>query len=168
MQSRNTKEPALNKTLIIIRHAHRDTSKGQEVNNGLSDKGRRQVRKLFDFFFERYPDYEKPVLITSPKKRCVETLEPLARKLERKIHLEKDLEERSSEETSAEFKRRVRRFAKHWLQQKEKLTVISSHGDWIPVFLKELIGVSVHLQKGGWIEIVMNEKPQLTWLIQNL
>lgn len=157
----------MNRTLVIIRHAHRDTSRGQGINNGLSDRGRRQVRKLFDHYFERFPELEKPLFLTSPKKRCVETLEPLARKLERKLNTEPLLEERGTRETSAEFKRRIRRFKKNWLESKEMLTVICSHGDWIPLFLKELLGASIQLKKGAWAEVELLEEPELTWLLQS-
>lgn len=161
------RERPLNKTLIVLRHAHRDTSKGTTQNNGLSEKGRRQVRYLFDFFFERFPDFERPKLISSPKKRCLETLEPLARKLERKLNLEPLLEERRDTETLAQFKKRIRLFKRDWIQSKDPLTILCSHGDWIPLFLAEAIGAEIHLKKGGWAELELNEKPELTWLIQH-
>jgi len=156
----------LNKTLIIIRHAHRDTQRGPELNNGLSEKGRRQVRKLFDFYFERFPEMETPVLLTSGRRRCVETLDPLARKLERKLAIEPLLEEQKPKETMAQFKKRIRSFKKQWERSKADLTVICSHGDWIPLFLKDSVGAEIHLKKGGWAEMVLEKNLQLTWLIQ--
>ncbi|MFM8270359.1 MAG: SixA phosphatase family protein [Pseudomonadota bacterium] len=156
----------MTKTLIIIRHAHRDTDKGRELNNGLSDKGRKQVRKVFDFYFERFPEIEKPILLSSGRKRCMETLEPLARKLERRLTVNPLLMEQTSKETTAQFKQRVRRFKKEWEKSTAELTLICSHGDWIPVFLKELLGTTIHLKKGGWAEVVQLEDPELTWLIQ--
>ena len=157
----------MNKTLVIIRHAHRDTSKGVELNNGLSDKGRKQVRKLFDFYFERFPEVEKPALLSSARKRCIETLDPLARKLERRLAAHPLLLEQTEKETSTQFKQRIRRFKREWEKSSSELTVICSHGDWIPFFLKELIGTEVDLKKGGWAEIEWTDKPRLTWIIQS-
>ena len=157
----------MNKTLVIIRHAHRDTSKGPELNNGLSDKGRKQVRKLFDFYFERFPEVEKPVLHSSARKRCMETLDPLARKLERRLAVHPLLLEQTEKETSSQFKQRIRRFKKEWEKSSSELTVICSHDDWIPLFFKEVTGTEVELKKGGWAEIEWTDKPRLTWIIQS-
>lgn len=157
----------MNKTLVIVRHAHRDTSKGQEFNNGLSDKGRKQVRKLFDFYFERFPEVEKPILLSSARKRCVETLEPLARKLERRLVLSPLLLERTEKETVPQFKQRIRRFKREQVKNPSELTVICSHGDWIPFFFKELLGIEIELKKGGWAEVEFTDKPRLTWIVQS-
>ena len=157
----------MNKTLVIIRHAHRDTAKGRELNNGLSEKGRRQVRKIFDFFFERFPDMETPVFFSSNKKRCLETLEPLSRKLERKLNTNSCLLERTERETLSQFKARIKKFISQWEKSPAPLTVICTHGDWIPTFFKLLLGTSIDLKKGGWAEVECVEKPQLTWLVQS-
>lgn len=158
----------MNKTLVIIRHAHRDTAKGRELNNGLSEKGRRQVRKAFDFFFERFPEMETPVLLSSGKKRCLETLEPLARKLERKLTPHPLLLERTEKETATQFKARIKKFIAEWEKSSAAVTVICTHGDWIPVFFKTLLGTSIELKKGGWAEVEWVDKPQITWLVQVL
>lgn len=63
---------------ILIRHAHRDTA-DRAQDNGLSKKGREQAKRLRKYFEERFPEGEGDlVLVTSPKKRCVETIEPIA------------------------------------------------------------------------------------------
>lgn len=155
------------KTLVILRHAHRDAEHGRVLNNGLSDKGRKQVRKIFDFYFERFPEMEKPVLLTSSRKRCLETLEPLARKLERRLGINPLLMEKTDKETMTEFKQRIRRFKKEWQKSSAELTVICSHGDWIPLFFKELLGLEIPLKKGGWAEVEWTDGPHLTWLIQS-
>lgn len=161
----------MNKTLIILRHAHRDTSKSRELDNGLSEKGRKQVRKIFDYYFKRYPEFEKPLLLSSSRKRCMETLQPLANKLERKLVLHPLLMEKGGDhknENVTQFKKRVKKFLKEWEESKAPLTIVCSHGDWIPVFVKECLGTSINLKKGGWAEIELTEKPALTWLLQSL
>lgn len=161
----------MNKTLIILRHAHRETVKGRDLDNGLSDRGRKQVRRIFDYYFKRYPEIERPLLLSSGRKRCIETLQPLASKLERRLTLHPLLMEKGGEaksENGAQFKKRVKKFLKEWQESKTPLTIICSHGDWIPVFMKECLGTSIHLKKGGWAEIEILEKPALTWLLQSL
>lgn len=113
---------------------------------------------------------EKPLLLTSPKKRCMETLEPLARKLERKLVLHPSLTEfrgDNKKETKSEFKKRIRLFLREWEKSKNPLTILCTHGDWIPHFFKETLGTSIHLKKGGWAELEGSGEIQLTWLIQS-
>lgn len=159
----------MNKTLVLIRHAHRETKNGREQDNGLSSKGRRQVRKLFDFYFKRFPEVESPLLWSSPKRRCIETLLPLANKLEKKLINRKELDEQNAEESSKEFINRMESLLKEIRQSKKELIILCSHGDWIPVFLKQVIGIKMTLKKGGWAELdSLNEKQfTLTWLIQD-
>lgn len=154
-----------------MRHAHRDTHKGHELDNGLSDKGRKQVRKIFDHFFSRFPEVEKPQLFSSPRKRCMETLEPLSRKLERKLYVNDLLLEfrgENKKETKNEFRRRIRHFIREFEKSRSSVTVICSHGDWIPVFFDEALGLDIELKKAGWAELEWDKKPKLTWLIQSL
>lgn len=159
----------MNKTLVLIRHAHRETQNGREQDNGLSSKGRRQVRKLFDFYFKRFPEIEAPLLWSSPKRRCLETLLPLANKLERKLVIKKELDEQSKEESLKSVTVRMESVLKEIRQSKKNLILICSHGDWIPLFLKHVTGIKTPLKKGGWAELEeLNEKRfTLTWLIQD-
>lgn len=159
----------MNKTLVLIRHAHRETSQGREQDNGLSPKGRRQVRKLFDFYFKRFPEEESPLLWSSPKRRCLETLLPLARKLEKKLVTKDDLDEQASGESFKDFSNRVDSIFKEIRKSKKNLIILCSHGDWIPLFLKQRLGVKVLLRKGAWAELeFQNEKDfSLNWLIQD-
>ena len=137
----------------------------------MSDKGRRQVRRLFDHYFERFPEVENPQLISSSKKRCLETLEPLGRKLERKLHLNPLLLEfrgDDKKESKADFRKRIRKFIREFEKSRYSVTLICSHGDWIPVFFEEAIGVNIQLKKAGWAELEWDKGFNLTWLIQSL
>jgi len=160
----------LNKTIVIIRHAHRDFYENREQDNGLSPKGRRQVRKLFDFYFKRFPDMDKPLLWSSPKRRCKETLLPLASKLEQRLLEKEELDEQGPKENAKEFNARVGRTLKELKSSKSPLIILCSHGDWIPVFLKKACGLKLKLKKGGWAELEWEEGKafRLTWLIQSL
>ena len=48
------------------------------------------------------------------------------------------------------------------------LTVVCSHGDWIPSFLMSLLGPTPISAKGGWAEIRLDDSgPVLVWLFQH-
>lgn len=159
----------MNKTLIILRHAHRDKSEGSSADNGLSAKGKKQAKAAAEFFKSRFgqtPDL-KPLLFSSPKKRCRETLEPLARKLEAEIEILPFLNEAH---TANQLDQNISEFRYFWDHRNEPLIVICSHGDWIPRYLETVVGNPIVLSKGGWAQVERdewNQHPQLTWLIQD-
>src|SRR5262245_33981006 len=71
----------MQKTLILIRHGHRDNSR-RELDNGLTEKGQSQAKNIRRFFAERFSGDEigKGLwLVSSPKVRCMETLQPTAK-----------------------------------------------------------------------------------------
>lgn len=149
------------KTLIIIRHAHREKIAD---DNGLSPKGRKQAKRARDFYRSRFRR-STAALLSSPKRRCVETLEPLSELLDVDIETTALLDEGDA------LKLRAREFLSHWLASSgPELTVISSHGDWIPVFLELATGARAELAKGGWAEIEADGTgvPRLSWLVQEL
>ena len=148
------------KTLIVIRHAHRDKKEGRELDNGLSAKGRKQARQALAFFKKRFKGV-RGQLFSSPKKRCVETLAPIARYARTKVTVDPELDEGGNLEGKAQ------RFLQRWHDSPAELTVISSHGDWIPVFTEIALGTSIDISKGGWLELVRDgEDLRLTWLVQ--
>lgn len=59
------------KTIYFVRHAK---ANGQEVSAPLTEKGKEQAKKLVDFFAAKH--IEK--IYSSPFKRAVETIQPLA------------------------------------------------------------------------------------------
>jgi broad specificity phosphatase PhoE len=62
--------------IVFLRHAHRDKPI-PDKDNGLSDKGRKQVEDLLkDFKKGKIP--KARIFWSSPKIRCQETLEPLS------------------------------------------------------------------------------------------
>src|SRR4029079_6552406 len=90
----------MTKTLVLCRHGHRDNTK-RELDNGLTDKGREQAKSIKRFFSERFSDEDlkKGVwFVSSPKLRCIETLQPTAKGLDRPVDAHPDLDEQSSRE----------------------------------------------------------------------
>jgi 8-oxo-(d)GTP phosphatase len=148
------------KTLILVRHAHRDKLEGKEQDNGLSQKGQAQALAIERLYRKLYPATE-PLLASSPKQRCVETLMPLAEKLDLDLEIMKLLSEGDS------LKKKTQKFFEWWQQEAPAIVVACSHGDWIPEFLDLATGARITCAKGSWCE--MGEsliKPRLVTLIQ--
>ena len=68
------------KSLIILRHAHRNKPFGGLLDNGLSRKGKKQAAQAGKHFLEEYGRV-KALVLSSPKRRCIETVEPIAEKI---------------------------------------------------------------------------------------
>jgi 8-oxo-(d)GTP phosphatase len=156
--------------LIIIRHAHRNKPLGRKADNGLSKKGRKQAKAIAHFFTSRFKD-TKPLILSSPKVRCVETVAPLAKAIDAEIIAESSLLEQgddSKEESLPQFKDRVEKFVKRQLASKSKIVILCSHGDWIPEALHLLTDNDLALDKGGWAEFeVERQHARLIWLLQS-
>ncbi len=145
----------MSKTLVFIRHGHRDNTK-RELDNGLSEKGQEQAKAIRRFFLDRFSSEEfKQGLwfVSSPKKRCVETLMPTAKGLEQAVDAHPDLDEQNSREGAAAFEMRISRFLGEWAKSKIALTVVCSHGDWLPMATQRLLGLDHEFKKGGWLEL---------------
>jgi broad specificity phosphatase PhoE len=143
------------KTLILVRHGHRDTAR-RELDNGLSDKGREQARAIRRFFTDRFKpdDFKRGLwLVSSPKVRCVETLQPLAKEINRPVDIHPALDEQGSKESAKAFLDRVHGFLQEWEQSPSELTVLASHGDWLPVAIGHLLGLPQEVKKGSWLEL---------------
>jgi 8-oxo-dGTP diphosphatase len=147
------------KILVLVRHAHRDTAV-PSADNGLSKRGRRQAEAVKRFYKERFGK-DTSLLISSPKKRCVETLEPLADKLGVRLRTDGRLGEGSKG-----LEERTQEFLSWWRDQAPHRVVACSHGDWIPEFLNLAVGATLPLKKGGWAELSLdhNDIRLETWL----
>ncbi|MBN8553917.1 MAG: histidine phosphatase family protein [Deltaproteobacteria bacterium] len=136
----------MKKTLIILRHAHRDTSE-RSLDNGLDEKGIEQVARLKKFFAENY-SVKNPQAFSSPKIRCQETIAAIG-----KFETMDLLDERDLKENEKEFLARVEKFMDWWKTEAADFCVICSHGDWIPTFLYKAIREPLDLKKAGLIEM---------------
>jgi broad specificity phosphatase PhoE len=155
-----------NKLLIILRHAHRSKDLGAETDNGLSKKGREQAQNVSDYFRAKYGG-SKPLCLSSPKARCFETLVPLAKKEKVEVTIAPLLNEQH--ESTKEFEERIQEFCRWWKEDAPEMTVICSHGDWIPLATEELVGTIVNLKKAGWVEIELSgDQVSLSWVLQEV
>lgn len=140
----------MSKTIILIRHAHRDTT-DRELDNGLSDKGFKQVDILKKWLPEKIKNLEPSAVIsiTSPKKRCIETITPVARRTLSSVEVWDDLDEQTSDENHEKFWERIERTIQKIHKRSEDVVVVCSHGDYLPLFIFHLLGVKLELNKAG-------------------
>lgn len=133
--------------LVLVRHAHRDTSHGRDRDNGLSAKGKKQAAVFAAWAAESLP-LDKTAMASSPKVRCMETLEPLGRPIRRW----ESLGEQRPKESDSAFRKRVAGAIEAALRKKAKAVVLCSHGDWLPVAADVLTGHPFDWKKGAWKE----------------
>lgn len=77
-------------TIYFVRHAEPDKTSLDEVYRPLTKKGRADSVRLTEFFHDRDVDF----VYSSPYRRAVETVKPLADRYEKTIELERDFRER--------------------------------------------------------------------------
>ena len=145
------------KTLVFIRHAHRDKIPGQN-DNGLSEKGWVQAADTANALLKRSTHWSAPPkLMTSPKLRCVETSDTIASVLKVKSVVDEDLDEAASKESGEEFIARIKDFLARWKRNAAPVTLACSHGDWIPDAIRILTGKDYDIRKGAYIEVVLED-----------
>jgi broad specificity phosphatase PhoE len=113
-------------TLLLIRHGHAGTRKewhGDDRERPLSPKGRRQARASA----EQLAGYGPRRILSSPSRRCVETVEPLAKRLGLTVEEVDELAEGSDGKAVA----LIRRLA-------DDDAALCTHGDVIPEILVAL------------------------------
>ena len=165
------------KTLILIRHAHRNTDEPSR-DNGLSQKGEEQVKKLIQYAQKRLVSRDltfddeaesQALFLCSPKKRCQETLAPLAKAMSSKLIIDERLTEALPFETAKAYDARISDFLRFWKKEGPAVTLLCSHGDWIPMAVQQLTGAKIGIKKAGWIEIqLVNGEAYLSWLLQKV
>lgn len=157
------------KQLILIRHAHRDTS-DRSLDNGLSEKGQRQAKWIERFAESRFSPSEwkelKALVLTSPKRRCIETVGPLVETFGVDLVKRPELDEQKSSESFAEFSERIQKFLSWWVKDGPALAVACSHGDGLPLAIFHLLGNAVDMKKGSWLEMEWQDgRAQLRWYV---
>lgn len=153
-KTRRSPDVSRRRTLVIVRHAHRDTSEGRDRDNGLSEKGKSQAKELGKALSKRLAG-SRPVVLSSPKRRCVETVEPLAEALGCEVRVDDRLDEQH--ESEGAFRKRIDTFVSQALAEGPPAMVACSHGDWIPPCLARLVGEELDLAKGAWVVIEIRD-----------
>lgn len=160
---------SMNKTIVFIRHGHRDTE-DRRLDNGLTEKGQKQAKRLAQFYSKRFQkmNFEESdlMLLTSPKKRCIETLKPIEQACGFSLSQSEELIEAQGGETFEDLSDRVSRFVEWWKVEGPPLTIVCSHGDWLPIAVHKLLGSVVYFKKGGWLELDwVEDQAHLRWYL---
>lgn len=149
----------MDKILIIVRHAHRNVVNPHD-DNGLSEKGLRQAKAIKKYFEKRYGKRDVEIL-SSPKLRCRETLEPIVEFLGAKMNISPLLDE-GTQSKFGTLEKRVLEFKKWWIDKASDFVLISSHGDWIPSFFEVCLGKSTELKKAGWATLKLTDADKIS------
>lgn len=144
---------------MILRHAHRNKLPNAAADNGLSQIGKKQALAIETHFRKIFPSSVRVLFASSPKLRCVETIQPLADGFP--IEIWKDLDEGGG------LLSKAKALFDSLKQVDAEVVVICSHGDVIPVVGEVICGIPLSLEKGGWARLDnTGKKWKVTELIQ--
>lgn len=122
-----------------VRHAHRDT-RDRARDNGLSRKGRDQAARLAARL-AALPAAPR-VIRSSPKRRCVETAAPIARRFGVAVLVDADLDEQGARESDRAFRRRIARVLARAARDARggRPVVLVTHGDLVGLLPAVAVG----------------------------
>jgi len=153
------------KYLFLVRHAHRDNTV-RSKDNGLTEKGRRQARALLKYI-ALTEDIAALDFVSSPKVRCYETIEPIARAAGSRIKTSAHLQERQKQENTAQFNGRLQKFISWWQATPSTHVLACSHGDVLPALAQMLVGGKLEFKKGSIAAIALTKNgPVLRYLLR--
>ena len=121
--------------LYLVRHAHagsRGHASGPDDERELDERGWRQAQGISDDLASR----NITRLVSSPFRRCVQTLEPLAAKLGLEVEVDDRLAERATATDALALAAELRGAG----------AVLCSHGDVIPDVLEHLLADGTKLE----------------------
>jgi broad specificity phosphatase PhoE len=117
--------------VILFRHAEKQSGFGEDLT--LSSLGTKQAFALKDLI--ESGKFPKPdVMYTSPKKRSLETFEPLARAISLPIQKDPNLDEQGKSENVIVFRSRIHQFIDNIESDSKQTIFICTHLDWIEQF----------------------------------
>ena len=130
---------------LFIRHAHRDLE-DRSLDNGLSDKGKKQCERLIGFLEDQRPLRKPTQVFSSPKRRCAETAEYVAAWAGVKVEIEFSLDEQRPKEGDRDFLNRIRDW--HASQKDLRGRCYVSHGDVLPIICRINGSLLADIKKG--------------------
>jgi 8-oxo-dGTP diphosphatase len=141
--------------VYLVRHAHAGSRSAWHDDDDLrplSQKGARQASSLLD----RLDGETIGCIVSSPSRRCIETVEPLAERLHKEIDIRKEFLEGADPDDAIES----------LTELAPRNPVICSHGDLIPKMIRRLVAAGTKTkdanisQKGSlWVIDVDNGRP---------
>ena len=124
--------------LFLLRHGTRPYTHGDVP---LNEQGKEEANALASH--EALQGVEK--IISSPKKRAIMTVEPLAHRLGLPIEIHGDLDQMNRLESQGDFKSRITRFLE-FLESQNQNTLVCSHSDWLTLATHLLPSDSLEVQ----------------------
>ena len=124
--------------LYVVRHAKagsRNEFDGDDIDRPLTNSGREQAKALA----ARLAAVSPTVIVSSPYRRCVETVEPLAVAVDLEVRLDERLAEFGSEHVRADAS------LFDLLHSLPDRAVVCSHGDVIPAIIESLAGAGMRI-----------------------
>jgi len=132
---------------LYIRHAHRDTA-DRFLDNGLSEKGFRQVGELVDEVRAHSPLRKPERILSSPKLRCLETAQGVADWAGVEVEVEELLDEQGPTESTRAFLGRIAEFIARYRDLEASAFV--SHGDVLPLIADRAGRGPIEIRKSGY------------------
>ena len=122
----------------MVRHAKagsRSDFDGNDIDRPLTNTGRRQATALA----ERLASVSPTVIVSSPYRRCVETVEPLAVAIDASVQVDERLAEFASDNVQPDAS------LFDLLYSLPDRAVVCSHGDVIPAIIESLAGAGMRI-----------------------
>lgn len=149
--------------LVIFRHAEKQSIASSDPD--LSSRGFSQAHQIADQV--RNKKISTPhVILASPRRRTTQTLQKVADDQKIKIQVKDLLDQRKSNESSTDFRKRIQEFliTLHLDYPTPKTIFICTHIDWIEEFMS-IVESSTdlnrtefhHFQPAQWVEFEKNE-----------
>lgn len=136
------------KKIFLVRHAHRAFSPEQDPP--LTSRGHQQATRLKEYFLDEL-QLSEFYLASSPKKRCLQTVDPLvdylkARRQEESFFILDSLDQGATSEKIAHFLK--------WLDHHSpNILIVCSHADWLPDFVEKTANQTASFEKGQVLEM---------------
>jgi broad specificity phosphatase PhoE len=120
---------------LFVRHAHRDKV-AHRIDDGLSDKGHRQGRKLLEYLEAHFAKERAALkhIYSSPKPRCLETAHYVSRWQHLEIEMLPSIDEQGIDESNKVFEARMDKLFER-IQKSQDSCAYVSHGDVLPALL---------------------------------
>lgn len=148
----------MNQSLILLRHGQRQGS-----DDAITEYGKKQAEERGRFFFQAFGGQID--LMSSPKQRCLQSLEALSSLCKKPPQIVEDFSERFDFEDSRTFEKRVQSALEaSLLKSSSAITLICSHSDWLFVGAKYLLDLQLQFLEASWIYLV---RDQSKWILKD-
>jgi len=142
--------------VYLVRHAHAGSRSAWHDDDDLrplSAKGSRQAESLN----ERIEDASIGCIVSSPSRRCIETVEPLAKRIGTAVDVRKELLEGADPDDATAL----------LLELAPRNPVVCSHGDLIPKVIRRLAAAGMktkdaNISQKGSLWVITVEKGRAT------